>query len=231
MGDYTANSHKCQTMLFGKSLIDWQLLALRKANILEISMVTGYLSETLKFQIKYFENKNWSTTNMVSSLLCADTWLSKNVNIISYSDIVYSYKDVNKIKNVEGDIVVAYDPNWEQLWSIRFEDPLCDAETFKIKGSKIIEIGNKPLSINEIEGQYIGLIKITQNGWNTIKNYLCNVNQKEIEHMDMTSLLKSLIHIGVDIVGVPIDEHWFEVDTEDDLLAYNRQFKINPIKY
>ena len=120
MGDYTANSHKCQTMLFGKSLIDWQLLALRKANILEISMVTGYLSETLKFQIKYFENKNWSTTNMVSSLLCADTWLSKNVNIISYSDIVYSYKDVNKIKNVEGDIVVAYDPNWEQLWSIRF---------------------------------------------------------------------------------------------------------------
>ena len=42
------------------------------------------------------------------------------------------------------------------------ENPLDDAETLKIKNGNIIEIGKKAYSYDEIEGQYIGLFKISK---------------------------------------------------------------------
>ena len=109
---------------------------------------------------------------MVRSLLSAKTWLENYNCIISYSDIIYSNSAVEKLINCEGDLSISFDPNWKNLWEKRFESPLCDAETFKINNSGILtEIGGKAQTINEIEGQYMGLIKITPKG---VENYKIN---------------------------------------------------------
>jgi len=113
-------------------LIQWQLDGLRDANINEIAIVRGYLSETFKFNLTYFDNERWSQTNMVSSLVTADDWLKSDTCITSYSDIVYSSDAVKRLRDACGDIVITYDPNWEQLWRLRFKDPLSDAETFRL---------------------------------------------------------------------------------------------------
>ena len=56
------------------------------------------------------------------------------------------------------------DDNWLSLWSLRNENPINDAETMKFdRQGNIIELGKKPKSINEIESQYTGLIKISKN--------------------------------------------------------------------
>ena len=50
----------------------------------------------------------------------------------------------------------------------RFDDPLSDAETFRLNSSsEIIEIGNKPSSIEEIEGQYMGLMSFSRKALKT----------------------------------------------------------------
>ena len=42
------------------------------------------------------------------------------------------------------------------------EDPIADAETLKLDaGGDIIELGKKPTSLDDIQGQYMGLIKST----------------------------------------------------------------------
>lgn len=91
-------------------------------------------------------------------------------------------------------IAITYDPNWLELWEKRFEDPLEDAETFRLSGdSQVAEIGGQPGSISEIEGQYMGLIRFTPKGWaefNRVRNAL---NQQERDEVNMTSMLQKIL--------------------------------------
>ena len=225
MGSLTSNLPKCRTLLFGKELINWQLDALTDAGLSEIAIIRGYLSETFNFDVTYFENKRWANTNMVSTLMSASQWLEAETNIISYADIVYSSDSVASLIGAKGDIVITYDPNWFELWSLRFKDPLSDAETFKILDGVITEIGNQANSVDEIEGQFMGLLKITPNGWKQINDYLSGFTDYEISKMDMTMLLSGLISCGELINAVPISDKWMEVDSESDLRIYEKEFK------
>ena len=229
MGDLTNHFPKCRTVLHGKELIQWQLDAMKGSSIKEISIVRGYLPETFDFNVKYFENKRWSHTNMVTSLISANEWLEKDTCITSYSDIVYTANTVNKLASVPGDIVIAYDPNWLDLWRIRFENPLLDAETFRLEGNTVVSIGKKASSVDEIEGQYMGLLKYTPAGWKKVKDYLIRLSEDQIDNIDITNLLQRLIDFGVIINAVPIYDKWFEVDTESDLNIYHSEYKTSPI--
>ena len=56
----------------------------------------------------------------------------------------------------------AIDMNWEKLWRLRNENILEDAETLKLDADQnIVEVGKQPKSLNEIQGQYMGLIKFS----------------------------------------------------------------------
>ena len=224
MGCATDELPKCRTELNGKDLIQWQLDGLQGAGIKEISIVRGYLAHTFGFDLTYFENARWAETNMVMSLLSAEEWLINNTCITSYSDIVYSVDAVKLLKEAPYDIVMSYDPNWEQLWSVRFEDPLSDAETFRLDGHRVIEIGNRTSSISEIEGQFMGLVKFTPLGWKKTKAYLEQFAQQELDKMDMTKLLQGLIKVGIEVHATPIRDQWFEVDSASDLIAYEKHF-------
>jgi choline kinase len=220
MGALTDDLPKCRTVLHGKELIQWQLDAFRGAGISNIAVVRGYLAKTFNFDLDYFENQRWFETNMVMSLVAASKWLEKETCITSYSDIVFSVDAVDRLKRASGNIVITYDPNWKDLWSMRFEDPLSDAETFKLEGNRVVEIGNKAASMEEIEGQYMGLVKYTPKGWVQVREYLKQFLQNERDNMDMTTLIQGLIKAGVEVQGIPISDQWFEVDSESDLRKY-----------
>jgi L-glutamine-phosphate cytidylyltransferase len=220
MGSLTTDLPKCRVKLKGKELIQWQLDNLTEGGVENIGIIRGYLANTFNFDVEYFYNERWSETNMVVSLQSASLWLEQEVCIISYSDIVYTSRAVMGLKAASGDIVISYDPNWKNLWSLRFEDPLTDAETFKLHDNRVIEIGNKTESYDDIEGQYMGLIKCTPKGWQQIQDFLEELTQKQRDTLDMTGLLKALIENKIDISAVAIDDNWFEVDSEEDLNIY-----------
>ena len=225
MGSLTSNLPKCRTILFGKELIQWQLEALENAGIDDIAIIRGYLSKTFDFNVTYFENKRWAETNMVSTLIEARQWLETDTTIISYADIVYSSNSVLSLIDGDEDIAITYDPNWLDLWSLRFDDPLSDAESFKLQDGIVIEIGDKAKNINDIEGQFMGLIKISPKGWSLISDYLKRFSKVHIDGMDMTMLLKGLIKSNIKVHAVPIDDKWLEVDSESDLKIYQKEYK------
>lgn len=224
MGSLTDNKPKCLVKLAGKSLLEYQLESLRGSGINEIGIVRGYLAEQLSIpKIKFFDNEMWEKTNMVFSLSCAKEWLQNDTCIVSYSDIIYSTDAVNILKKAYGDIVITYDKNWLKLWKARFSDPLVDAETFQVDAEgRLLEIGNKPKTIEEIKGQYMGLFKISPKGWKKIGNYLSGLTQKEFDPMFVTTLLQNLIQIGVEINTASINDNWFEIDNENDLKLYRQ---------
>lgn len=186
---------KCLVRINKKSLLSRQLEIYNSLpEISNISIVRGYLKEKIndKRINKYFENEEWKRTNMVSSLYTCKEILKEKDSIISYGDIFFGYKIINKLINDHNDIVISYDSDFLKLWSKRFKNPLDDLETFKIDENQyLIDIGDKTDDIQKIEGQYMGLLKITRNGWNKIDNLLCKIN---FNNIDMTQLLKILLN-------------------------------------
>ncbi len=214
---------KCLVKLRGKSLLDWQLEALRAAGIDDIAIVTGYRRGLLaERELVEFYNTRWAETNMVASLSCAAEWLKESDCIVTYSDIFYDADAITSLMKVSAQLAVTYDPNWETLWSDRFVDPLSDAETFLIGAdSQLLEIGMQPTTVDQIQGQFMGIILITPNGWNELNLILASLSNHMADQIHMTGTLQRVIEAGkIPILGVPYKGKWGEVDSESDLLLY-----------
>lgn len=218
----TASRPKCMVELAGRPLLDLQFTALRQGGVDGISIVTGYLAEMLSDRgAQTFHNERWFETNMVASLTRASPLLQSEPCIISYADIFYPAETIRRLTATPHDIAISYDPNWLQQWSARFENPLSDAETFRLApDGRVIEIGNKAASLADIQGQYMGLLKFTPDGWSKVTAYLNQITPEEIDRLDMTGLLSRLIGSNTAIHAVPTAPGWGEVDSESDLAYF-----------
>lgn len=233
MKDLTDERPKCLVELRGKELLDWQLEALREAGISEIAIVTGYKRELLANRgVVEFHNPRWADTNMVSSLACAQEWLLAEPCIVSYSDIFYEASAVESLMVSAASLAVTYDPHWLILWEKRFGDPLLDAETFRLNSDQTLaEIGNKPKSAQEVQGQYMGLLRFTPDGWREVLRVRAGLSPAECDRMHMTGTLQRVIGAGhIAIEAIPYELSWGEVDSAEDLIGYQEPSMSGAIK-
>lgn len=233
MRDLTDERPKCLVELRGKALLDWQLEALRDARISEIAIVTGYKHELLSNRgLVEFHNRRWAETNMVSSLACAQEWLLAEPCIVSYSDIFYEASAVESLMTSAASLAVTYDPHWLKLWEKRFGDPLLDAETFRLNSDKTLaEIGNKPKSVQEVQGQYMGLLRFAPDGWREVLRVRAGLSSAECDRIHMTGTLQRVIEADrTAIEAIPYELSWGEVDSAEDLLAYQEPIMRGAIK-
>ena len=224
MKNLTSEIPKCLTKIKGKSLLEMQITNFKKAGISDIAIVTGYKNHLLQvYGLKEFYNRYWKETNMVFSLECANNWLENFTCIVSYSDIFYKKSAIELLKSDNNKISITYDPKWLSLWNKRFERPIDDAETFKIDGNfQLLEIGYKPKNLNEIQGQYMGLLKFEPTGWLEFKQMWNEIN-KINKNISMTEMLQEIIlKNNLKINCLSYLEEWGEVDLESDLRLYNK---------
>jgi len=224
MKELTDEKPKCLIEFNGKPLIEWQLKAIKKTNIQEIGIVTGYKQEMLSdYDLVQFFNPNWDGTQMVYSLCYASNWLEKTSCIISYSDIYYDSSAIQFMMDCNADISLTYDTNWLKLWKKRFGDPLLDAETFRLNSDGFLaEIGKKPTSVEEIQGQYMGLLKFTPRAWKIAIDIMNSLPSKEIKIIHMTDLLQLLVESKkINIKPLPYDKTWGEFDSATDLNSFS----------
>jgi len=216
---YTLDRPKCMVEIDGISLIDRQLSVLKAEGLNDIVMIGGYKADLLKREgIKLKINPRYYETNMVWTLFSAEEELEGDI-IISYGDIVYSREVINTLLKSSADIAVVIDKQWERYWCSRSDNPLSDAETLKLDSDgRILEIGNKPKTIGEIDGQYIGMIKLSPSGVAKFKKVFHN-NSVDFYKKYMTDFLQALISEGYPVFSVLIYGDWIEVDTVSDLFS------------
>jgi L-glutamine-phosphate cytidylyltransferase len=224
MKSITDDRPKCLVELKGRTLLDLQVSSLKAAGIDQISIVTGYKHELLSMSgIKEFHNSRWVETNMVASLACADEWLKMEPCIVSYSDIFYETMAVKSLIENQDSLAIIYDPNWLTLWEKRFSNPLIDAESFRLdEGHRILEIGKQPNSIQEIQGQYMGLLRFTPEGWNELVNVSKNLSSAIRDNIHMTAILQKIVEArNINITAIPYTGEWGEIDSRYDLELYS----------
>jgi L-glutamine-phosphate cytidylyltransferase len=221
---YTLDRPKCLVEVDGESLLDRQIKVLKSKGVNQIILIGGYLSEMLERDDAELRiNPIYDETNMVYTLFCAESDLNDGA-IVSYGDIVYSKTILSALLKSDADITVAIDLDWETYWRVRNENPLDDAETLKLSlDGQIIEIGQKPKSLEEIEGQYMGLMKFSAKGMQLLKKTFHDAKSvgtlrgKSIEKAYMTDLLQEMIDMDIRLDAVPVKGGWVEVDTVKDL--------------
>lgn len=218
---------KCMVKYNQKPIIEHIINSAYDCGLSNLSIVTGYKSEVLveylkNKNIKFFHNNNFRSTNMVTTLFNAKEFMDDDL-IISYSDIVYDKHILKELINSKNKISLVVDLKWRELWQRRMENPLSDAETLKIKNGLIIELGKKPKSYLEIEGQYIGLIKISKEMIKDIILHYENLDTNAIydgesfDNMYMTSFIQSLINNSFNFNPLFINGGWLEIDSINDL--------------
>jgi choline kinase len=227
MKAHTDNKPKCLTKLAGQALLFWQLSALSSADVTQIAVVTGYRGEAIRdFRSEapvpfiLLENPRWAETNMLATMLCAVDWAAGEECLISYSDIVYPARHVLALTASRYPVALTYDRDWEKLWRLRNNgDPLEDAETFLAENGLLLEIGAKAQHLEQVRGQYMGLLKLTPEGWR-IWLERCRELGPAVDTTDMTGFLRLLLADGAQIGTVPVGGAWCEVDNERDLALY-----------
>ena len=162
---------------------------------------------------------------MVASLFCAPPF--EGDTIVSYSDIVYNPNHVYGLIESQHDIVVTADAKWRQLWEARFENPLEDAESFSFHSAELLSIGERVNDMDEIEAQFMGLIKVSRDGWQTMFDVFQSLSNDDQDKLDMTSLIQIMLSrknsIGVHIVS----GGWCEADSDEDIELYEKLLKTN----
>lgn len=235
----TDNIPKCMVPFRGKAIIDHIIDTARTCGVQEIGVVHGYRADVLEAHLKdrevqFFHNPRYDQTNMVSSLFCARSFLQGDV-IISYGDIVYEPAILKALMDDVSPLAMTIDLAWQKLWSLRMEDPLADAETLKMNPTgEILELGKKPQTLDDIQGQYMGLILWRAAAMKQILDFYDNLDTsamydgKNFDNMYMTSFLQQIIDGLMPAKAVPVQGGWLEIDSTDDLEAYNKaELRLN----
>lgn len=207
----------------GVPLLQRAIETLRRCDVSEVGIVAGYRSEMLApFADTLFHNHRWHSSGIFSSLNCASSWLSAEPCLVSYGDIFYDSTLVSELINHPADIVLGYDPAAVRLWQQRFNDPLPDLENFRLVDGLVSAIGQAATSLEVIQGQYMGLFKVTPAGWQALKKQLQGLTHRARDQTDMTSLLGALVSEGFPVAGVATHAPWGEIDCPSDVTLYER---------
>lgn len=225
----TNEKPKCLVELAGKSLLDRQAAVLRHAGVAQITVIGGYRAEQIgALGYPLVLNPRYASTNMVATLFCAESLMKDGQDLlIGYGDIVYEPRVLEELLASDAPVALSIDREWQRYWELRMEDPLVDAETLKLDAQgNLTELGKKPRCYDEIQGQYMGLIKIRADRVAAFREAYRQMDRdgtfdgQDFDNMYMTSFLQHLIDTGWELRAALVDNGWLEVDSVEDIETY-----------
>ena len=237
LGNLTKDLPKALVDINGKSLLERQIIALRKNSINDILVVTG--PNKAKFNIKnitYVPDSDYLTHDVLGTMMSADEYMTSDL-IVSYTDIVFDEKIINSMINAIADINIAVEMNWEEAYEGRTDHPIEQAANVLIENNLVKKIGHQTnrfgdFSKNDL-GEFLGLMKLSKNGVEIFKNEYSKLikNHKgkfyeasSIQTAYITDILQELINKNYKINPILIDGNWCEIDTLQDLEIAKKKF-------
>ena len=236
LGNLTKDLPKPLVDVNGKSIIERQISLLRKNNVNDIVVTTGYKKEKFTFKnIEYVHNPNFREQEQTGSLMTARSKIVGDV-LIMFGDILFEEIILQQMLDSKGDIVIAVDKDWEKSYEGRHDNPKSEADKVLISDDKVIQISAKNIEVNDDNdvGELLGLIKLSMKGSKIlIEQYEKLENSHTGKFHDAVSLkkakfvdiLQELLSLGTIITPVSIKGKWCEIDTKHDLEIAKKIFK------
>ena len=195
----------------------------------DIILVTGYKSSLIKKETnnlyEYVQNRSYAITNMVYSFNEVIKKHKSQNYYIFYADIIYDSKNIGFLKKSKNHIVTLVDSDWLKKWKMK-KNYLNDLEELKIKKKRIVQLGKKIKSINNIDGRFVGVTKFSKKIINKIinENILNNILKKN-KKIDLTNFLMHLINNEYDVFSIKKKINWHEFDEYNDFKGFLKSYK------
>lgn len=224
---------KCMTPLLGRPWLHWQLDACLQAGLNDITLVTGHAAEALPAHPaigRRVHQPDWAHAGPVASLWAALVALPDAPLVIAYGDCLWHPQWLCWLDTARAPVALTVDLAWAALWSARFADPLADAETLRLgprsarkcRSRALREIGARASRIEDIEAQFMGLLRFSASGTAFLRGALGAMAPAERDRLDVTALLARWLAQGVEIEAIVGDGAWLELDHASDLALYQR---------
>ena len=237
LGPHTEDVPKCMVQVGARPILGWIWHAFRAAGIEELIVIRGYRGDVLEAfaralvpQVRFVDNTEWQTNNVLLSLACARAFLDRPC-LISYSDIMFTPAVAQAAVASDAEIALVIDREFRAIYHGRTQHPLEEGEVSDLMpDGSVARVGKKALPPADAIGEYIGLARLSQRGaaavGNTLDALLTQFAGRE-EHPFMraatfrnayqTDLWQTMIDAGIRIDPVLIDGQWREIDTGQDL--------------
>ncbi len=224
-GKLTEDKPKTMLPIAGKAIIERQIETLRSIGLSSISIVRGYMKDSVIVKgCRYVDNNDFSTTKEVYSFAKGIENISRDL-LISYGDILYHKHIPRELVDSTDDFTIAVDPAWtESKNKERYADYVnCDTafsnydfnQKVFLKNMKIMKNDNKQ---ENISGEWIGIFHTSEVGLKKIKTILNKIDSKKIKEMRIAELFNLLIQKGEKIRVIYSQSAWTDIDELEDLL-------------
>ena len=186
-----------------------------------LGIVRGYRAARIARRgLHAFDNRQWARGNMVASLVHARPWLTTAPCVVAYGDVVFHPDIVRQLCASGDDVALVYDVAWRDLWAARFARPEEDAESFRTAHGRVVEIGRRVTDLDRVEGQFMGLLRFSPDGWRLVEAELARLDESTRRALQTTQLLQLLVERGARVAAIPVHGRWCEVDSASDLALY-----------
>ncbi len=229
LGDLTENLPKPLVDVNGKSILERQIELFHKFGIDDIVIIRGPHKEKFHLKnVRYVEDIDYQNHDVLGSLMMAKEEMNDDL-IISYGDIIFDEKIMEKIMNFNNDIGLVIDKNWKFFYKNKSKELINKVTIVGIEHNSIIKIGyNENINLNaHVElAEFIGLMKLSKIGSEKlIQAYQHLEKTHSGKFHDSVSLklavipdmMDELIDNNLQLSPISIHGKWCEIDTPEDV--------------
>ena len=219
------NSPKCMVNINNKTILSHNLNFYNKFK--DKVIITGFKAHKLRKFIKSnnfkeIRNKEFNFTNMVYSLFKIKDVKEKEI-VICYSDIIFDQNIFqNFIKRKKN--IILLKKNWLKVWKGRMplSEIIKDAEDVKVEKNILKSIGKK-IKNKLPTYQFMGIVKISTKEFFKLKVFFKQIKDKRIDFTNFINLCvkEKKINFNVSITK----KYWYEIDSLNDMIFVNKEFK------
>jgi phosphoenolpyruvate phosphomutase len=219
LGELTAEIPKTLLKVNGKSILATQIDEFNQVGIKDITVVRGFGKQHINLgNIFNVDNDQHAETNELYSLYLAKEKIAGNT-IISYGDIVYRIYILNDLISDKNDITLIADADFDYV-QYQSHDYVIASKPWSKKlydqSVGFVKMGSE-LKKEEINGEFIGLWKVSKTGAEWVKAALEKLSVKEnFKQMTTTDLLNEIVKEHPIAIKY-IKGSWIDVDTIADL--------------
>lgn len=233
LGAHAAARPKCLAPLLGRAWLEHQLDVFAQAGLGPVLLVSGHAAQALRHWpriARRVHQPHWQRSGPVASLYRALTQLADGELIVAYGDCLWHPQWLRWLCEARAPVALTVDCDWARLWSARFDDPLADAESLRLapagtqspRHRRLLEIGARAASMEEIDAQFMGLLRFDAGGCARLRAWLAALPASARDRLDITAMLARWLAEDWWIEAVAGAGSWLELDHASDLELYER---------
>lgn len=228
--------------ILGESLLTWQRRALKQAGYTDMVLVTGHgadqLEKTAAEVAVIKHNPDFLHTNVLYSLMQCQSEMAEGF-IMVFGDIFFDARLLSQcFADVDADIVLLVDNafNLKTRQTIKpttdlvvLEDSHLALRKPNVLTQKIARIGNH-IPVSEATHEFIGIAKFSAEGARQLCRAYAALSSEQAVSYDFYAIIEQLIHEGVTVDAMEVNQGWSEVHNLTDIAAIEKVMHRNQNK-